>query len=81
MYSYHTEDPKSFSEKVGFWINNIQLKVPNSVVLLVGTHTDQCKDGMEMLEKKNDIEKKVKQMLAERKDSLEQQRKNLEECH
>ncbi|KAL6461475.1 hypothetical protein MHYP_G00296190 [Metynnis hypsauchen] len=79
LSSYHTEDPKSFSEKVGFWINNIQLKVPNSVVLLVGTHADQCKDAMEVLGKKNDIEKKVKQMLSERKESLEQQRKNLKE--
>ncbi|KAI4896254.1 hypothetical protein NFI96_031502 [Prochilodus magdalenae] len=75
---YRSDDPQSFSENVGFWINNIQLKVPNSVVLLVGTHTDQCKDAIEVLERKNDIQEKVTQMLSERKESLEQQRKNLE---
>ncbi|XP_066510729.1 malignant fibrous histiocytoma-amplified sequence 1-like [Hoplias malabaricus] len=79
LSSYHTEDPQSFREKVGFWISNILLKVPNSVVLLVGTHTDQCTDVMEAIGKKYDIEKRVEQMLSETKESLEQQRKNLEE--
>lgn len=79
LYSYSVEDPQSFSEKVGFWINNIQLKVPNSVVLMVGTHTDLCQDGMEVLQKKNDIEEKVRHMLSERKESLKRQRRNLEE--
>ncbi|XP_072527671.1 malignant fibrous histiocytoma-amplified sequence 1 isoform X2 [Salminus brasiliensis] len=79
LSSYTIEDPTSFSEKVGFWINNIHLKVPNSVVLLVGTHVDQCEVELEMLKKKADIEEKVRQMLSERKESLDRQRKTLEE--
>lgn len=64
---------------MGFWINNIQLKVPNAVVLLLGTHIDCCSNSTEVQEKKADIEERVQQMLAERKDSLEQQRNNLKE--
>lgn len=63
---------------MGFWINNIQLKVPNAVVLLLGTHVDCCSNGMEVQEKTADIEERVQQMLVERKDSLELQRMNLE---
>ncbi|XP_049326910.1 malignant fibrous histiocytoma-amplified sequence 1 homolog isoform X2 [Astyanax mexicanus] len=79
LSSYDSKDPSSFREKVGFWINNIQLKVPNSVVLLVGTHVDQCEVEGEMMKKKNDIQEKVQQMLLDRRESLQQQRKNLEE--
>ncbi|XP_026992776.2 malignant fibrous histiocytoma-amplified sequence 1 homolog isoform X1 [Tachysurus fulvidraco] len=71
--------PESFREKVGFWISNIQLKVPNAVVLLLGTHVDCCSDEKEVQDKKSDIEKRVNQMLLDRKDSLEQQRMNLED--
>ncbi|KAK3510173.1 hypothetical protein QTP70_026761 [Hemibagrus guttatus] len=71
--------PESFREKVGFWINNIQLKVPNAVVLLLGTHVDCCSDEQEVQDQKRDIEERVKQMLLDRKDSLKQQRKNLED--
>lgn len=63
---------------MGFWINNIQLKVPNAVVLLLGTHVDCCFHKKEVDEKKRNIEERVQQMLLERKESLEQQRKNLE---
>ncbi|XP_017314211.1 malignant fibrous histiocytoma-amplified sequence 1 isoform X1 [Ictalurus punctatus] len=72
-------DAESFRDKVGFWINNIQLKVPNAVVLLLGTHVDCCSDKMEVQDKKKDLEERVNQMLLEQKESLEQQRRNLEE--
>lgn len=77
--SYSTVDPHSFKDQLWFWINNIQLRVPNSVVLLVGTHCDQCIDQEEVMEKKKDIEEKVKAMLAHRRMVLKQQRHNLEE--
>lgn len=64
---------------MGFWINNIQLKVPNAVVLLLGTHVDCCCNDTEVQDKKTDIEERIKQMLLERKDGLEQQKKNLED--
>ncbi|KAM9493372.1 malignant fibrous histiocytoma-amplified sequence 1 homolog [Clarias gariepinus] len=72
-------DAESFREKVGFWISNIQLKVPNAVVLLLGTHVDCCTDQTEVHDKKEDIKNRVRQMQSERKDSLEQQRKNLKD--
>lgn len=64
---------------MGFWINNIQLKVPDAVVLLLGTHADCCSDEKEVQDQKRNIEEGVKQMLLEQKVSLEQQRKNLED--
>ncbi|TKS69512.1 Malignant fibrous histiocytoma-amplified sequence 1 -like protein [Collichthys lucidus] len=79
LASYSTVDPHSFKDQLWFWINNIQLRVPNSVVLLVGTHCDQCIDQEEVMEKKKDIEEKVKAMLAHRRMVLKQQRNNLEE--
>ncbi|XP_034535462.1 malignant fibrous histiocytoma-amplified sequence 1 homolog [Notolabrus celidotus] len=79
LSSYSIIDPQSFKDKLWFWINNIQLRVPDSVVLLVGTHCDQCKDQEEVMEKKNDIEGKVKTMLANRKAVLKQQKRNLED--
>ncbi|CAJ1049606.1 malignant fibrous histiocytoma-amplified sequence 1 homolog [Xyrichtys novacula] len=79
LASYSTVDPQSFKDKIWFWINNIQLRVPDSVVLLVGTHCDQCKDQKEVMEKKDDIEEKVKTMLANRRAVLQQQKRNLEE--
>lgn len=72
-------DPQSFKDQVWFWMNNIQLRVPDSVVLLVGTHCDQCRDQEEVMEKKKDIEEKVRIMLANRKMVLKHQKKNLEE--
>lgn len=55
------------------------MRVPDSVVLLVGTHCDQCRDQEEVMEKKKDIEEKVKTMLENRRMVLKQQKKNLEE--
>lgn len=77
LASYNIEDPQSFGEKVGFWVNNIQLRVPDSVVLLVGTHCDKCQDVEEILEKKRDIERKVKDMQSEKKEALEVKKKYL----
>uniref|UniRef100_UPI0037E8CCFE malignant fibrous histiocytoma-amplified sequence 1 n=1 Tax=Semicossyphus pulcher TaxID=241346 RepID=UPI0037E8CCFE len=79
LASYSIVDPQSFKDQLWFWINNIQLRVPDSVVLLVGTHCDQCRDQEEVTEKKEDIEGKVKTMLADRRTVLEQQKRNLEE--
>ncbi|XP_071392694.1 malignant fibrous histiocytoma-amplified sequence 1 homolog [Centroberyx affinis] len=79
LASYSTVDPQSFKDQLWFWINNVQLRVPDSVVLLVGTHCDQCQDEGEVMEKKKDIDEKVKNMLANRKTVLKQQKKNLKE--
>ncbi|XP_070817242.1 malignant fibrous histiocytoma-amplified sequence 1 homolog [Chaetodon trifascialis] len=79
LSSYSIVDPHSFKDQLFFWINNIQLRVPDSVVLLVGTHCDQCRDQEEVMEKKRDIEEKVKTMLANRRMILQHQKKNLEE--
>lgn len=72
-------DGPSFKENVGFWIRNLQLKIPDSVVLLVGTHVDQCQDENEVKEKKEHIEDQVKEMLDTHTVNLEQRRKNLQE--
>lgn len=53
--------------------------MPDAVVMLVGTHCDQCKDLDEMMEKKNDIDEKVKAMLANRRMVLNHRKQNLEE--
>ncbi|KAM6980609.1 malignant fibrous histiocytoma-amplified sequence 1 [Aplochiton taeniatus] len=79
LANYSIQDPQSYDEKVGFWVNNIQLRVPNSVVLLVGTHCDQCRDEEEIMEKKRDIESKVKHMQSEKKEALELKKKYLED--
>ncbi|XP_030582237.1 malignant fibrous histiocytoma-amplified sequence 1 [Archocentrus centrarchus] len=79
LASYSITDPHSFKDQIWFWINNIQLRVPDAVVMLVGTHCDQCRDLDEVMEKKKDIEEKVNTMLANRKIVLKYQKKNLEE--
>ncbi|XP_039510311.1 malignant fibrous histiocytoma-amplified sequence 1 [Pimephales promelas] len=75
LFSYNVDD-QSFKENVEFWIKNLQLKVPDSVVLLVGTHVDKC-TAAQVLEKKKHIEERVKEMLEKHKVNLEQRRKNL----
>lgn len=54
---------------MGFWINNLFMRVPNSVVLPVGTHVDCCRQE-EVEEKRRDILAKIAAMLAERKSNL-----------
>ncbi|XP_056602695.1 malignant fibrous histiocytoma-amplified sequence 1 [Triplophysa dalaica] len=78
LSSYQTENPQSFDEKVGFWIKNIHLKIPGSVVLLVGTHVDQCTDENEVKEKKKEIEENVEKMLQTHKSHLDQKKMNLQ---
>ncbi|XP_060612261.2 malignant fibrous histiocytoma-amplified sequence 1 homolog [Anolis sagrei] len=68
----------SFKELVGFWINNLFMRVPDSVVLPVGTHIDAC-DEKEVEEKKEDIMDKIQAMLEERRINLAHLIANLEE--
>ncbi|KAL1271040.1 hypothetical protein QQF64_030056 [Cirrhinus molitorella] len=77
--SSYNMDAQSFKENVGFWIKNLQLKIPDSVVLLVGTHVDQCTNENEVKEKKIHIEEQVKEMLETHTTNLEQQKKNFQE--
>ncbi|KPP77736.1 malignant fibrous histiocytoma-amplified sequence 1-like, partial [Scleropages formosus] len=76
---YSIEDPQSFRDNVSFWIRNIQLRVPESVVLPVGTHTDKCRDPAEVREKKKDIERRINDLLEEGKEALKQREKNIRE--
>ncbi|XP_074853981.1 malignant fibrous histiocytoma-amplified sequence 1 homolog [Carettochelys insculpta] len=66
-----------FQELVGFWINNLFMRVPNSVVLPVGTHIDCCTEE-EVEEKKQDIMGRIQAMLEERKTALAHFINNLE---
>ncbi|XP_054828986.1 malignant fibrous histiocytoma-amplified sequence 1 homolog isoform X2 [Eublepharis macularius] len=68
---------ETFKELVGFWINNLFMRVPNSVVLPVGTHIDSCCER-EVEEKKQDIMCKIQAMLEERKTTLAHFIANLE---
>lgn len=68
----------SFKELVGFWINNLFMRVPNSVVLPVGTHIDVC-NKEEVTLKKRDIMSRIRAMLEERKTSLAHFIANLED--
>lgn len=79
LASYSIQDSQSYKDKVWFWINNIQLRVPDSVVIPVGTHCDQCLNEEEVKEKAADIDSKVKAMLEDREIVLRLQKKKLEE--
>lgn len=68
----------SFKDLVGFWISNLFMRVPNSVVLPVGTHVDACSEE-EVEEKKKDIMSKIQAMLEERKTNLTHLITNLED--
>ncbi|XP_035751137.1 malignant fibrous histiocytoma-amplified sequence 1 homolog isoform X3 [Egretta garzetta] len=76
LHMYQTND-KTFKELVGFWINNLSMRVPNSVVLPVGTHVDCCQEE-EVEKKRHDIMAKIAAMLAERKSNLAHFIDNLE---
>lgn len=79
-FSFHryqrTND--SFKDLVGFWISNLFMRVPNSVVLPVGTHVDACSEA-EVEEKKKDIMFKIQAMLEERQTNLTHLIANLED--
>ncbi|MBN3275047.1 MFHA1 protein, partial [Polyodon spathula] len=77
LASYRTEDTH-FTNKVGFWINNILMRVPDSVVLPVGTHVDQCEVD-DVRDKKKDIQRRIQDMLEKRKECLERRMDNLRE--
>lgn len=64
---------------MSFWISNIQLRVPDSVVLPVGTHIDQCPDQMDIDRKKKDIDSKLQNMLSDRIEALELRKEELQE--
>lgn len=70
---YHSNN-KTFKELVGFWINNLSIGVPDSVVLPVGTHMD-CSQQQDIAEMTHGIMARITAMLAERKQphSLHQQ--------
>ncbi|XP_048803440.1 malignant fibrous histiocytoma-amplified sequence 1 homolog [Lagopus muta] len=77
LHMYQTNDD-AFKDLVGFWINNLFMRVPNSVVLPVGTHVDCCQK-QEVEEKKSNIMAKIAAMLAERKSNLTHFINNLED--
>ncbi|XP_021259527.1 malignant fibrous histiocytoma-amplified sequence 1 homolog isoform X2 [Numida meleagris] len=77
LHMYQTNDD-AFKDLVGFWINNLFMRVPNSVVLPVGTHVDCCQK-QEVEEKRSNIMAKITAMLAERKSNLTHFINNLEE--
>lgn len=54
---------------VGFWINNLLMRVPDSVVLTVGTHADLCHPE-EVKLKSKDIQEKICKMLDQHKGNL-----------
>ncbi|XP_040266446.1 malignant fibrous histiocytoma-amplified sequence 1 homolog [Bufo bufo] len=75
---YQVADERIFMDLVGFWIKNLVMRVPNSVVLTVGTHTDLCQPG-EVEEKCKDIEERIYRLLDEHKANLTHFINNLEE--
>ncbi|XP_070621575.1 malignant fibrous histiocytoma-amplified sequence 1 homolog [Erythrolamprus reginae] len=68
----------SFKNLVGFWISNLFMRVPNSVILPVGTHVDACSEE-EVKVKKKDIMCKMQAMLEERRINLSHLIANLED--
>lgn len=60
-----TYSPKNFYAHVGYFLHLLGAKVPHAVVLLVGTHADQCGE-VEVEEKSLDIHRQIS--LQEKKD-------------
>ncbi|PIO35479.1 hypothetical protein AB205_0029040, partial [Aquarana catesbeiana] len=69
LHRYQMDNIQCFIDLVGFWINNLLMRVPDSVVLTVGTHKDLCHPE-EVELKSRDIEEKICSMLDEHKASL-----------
>ncbi|XP_069824381.1 malignant fibrous histiocytoma-amplified sequence 1-like [Dendropsophus ebraccatus] len=80
LHRYQVAEEQMFMDLVGFWIKNLAMRVPESVVITVGTHTDLCQPG-EVEEKSKDIEERIYRMLAEHKANLTHFIDNLEERH
>ncbi|XP_075043919.1 malignant fibrous histiocytoma-amplified sequence 1 homolog isoform X2 [Mixophyes fleayi] len=78
LYRYQIGNAQSFKDLVGFWINNLLMRVPNSVVLTVATHTDMCQPG-EVEQKSKDIQERICGMLDQHKANLTHFINNLEE--
>ncbi|KAM3935080.1 malignant fibrous histiocytoma-amplified sequence 1 homolog [Leptodactylus fuscus] len=78
LHRYQIDNEQIFMDLVGFWIKNLVMRVPNSVVLTVGTHTDLCQPG-EVEEKCQDIKERIYRMLSEHKANLTHFINNLEE--
>ncbi|XP_009994742.1 PREDICTED: malignant fibrous histiocytoma-amplified sequence 1 homolog [Chaetura pelagica] len=72
----YQNNEKTFKELVSFWINNLSMRAPNSVVLPMGTHVDCCQEE-EVEEKKRGIMAKIATMLM-RKSNLTHFINNLE---
>uniref|UniRef100_A0A8C4RIY7 Si:ch211-210p4.6 n=1 Tax=Erpetoichthys calabaricus TaxID=27687 RepID=A0A8C4RIY7_ERPCA len=79
LASYQIEEPDSFKKDVAFWINNILMRVPDSVVLPVGTHVDKCSSLEVMMAKKEDIEKRIQQMMKKMKENIQLRMENFSE--
>ncbi|XP_078076963.1 malignant fibrous histiocytoma-amplified sequence 1 [Mustelus asterias] len=78
LHRYQVDDADSFKKQVGFWINNVLMRVPESIVLPIGSHIDLC-DKDEIQRKKEDIEEKIQEMLTERKENLKQRLEKLKQ--
>ncbi|KAI1904006.1 hypothetical protein AGOR_G00001240 [Albula goreensis] len=78
LASYSIADPTSFKDMVSFWMNNVMMRVPDSVVLPVGTHADQCTES-EIQEKEKDIGKNIREMLEERQSKLQSRISNIKD--
>ncbi|KAM9302187.1 malignant fibrous histiocytoma-amplified sequence 1 homolog [Gastrophryne carolinensis] len=78
LHRYQMDNTQCFMDLVGFWINNLLMRVPNSVVLPVGTHADLCHPE-EIERKSRDIQGKICGMLDQHKAGLCHFINNLEE--
>ncbi|XP_053545265.1 malignant fibrous histiocytoma-amplified sequence 1 homolog [Bombina bombina] len=78
LFRYQLNNDDSFKNLVGFWINNLLMRVPDSVVLIVATHIDQCLPE-ELQKKSKDIQERISRMLKQRKADLSHFINNLED--
>ncbi|XP_070556501.1 malignant fibrous histiocytoma-amplified sequence 1-like [Ptychodera flava] len=64
----------SYDDLVGFWIDNIATRVPNAVILVVGTHIDNVEGSKNLME---DIMKRIKNQLDGESKKLQRRIENL----
>ncbi|XP_077869901.1 uncharacterized protein LOC102809546 [Saccoglossus kowalevskii] len=70
----------SYKELVHLWIANVSMRVPNAVVLVVGTHIDVVKKrGEDPEAKMEDIMERITNQLKEKRDLLESRITTLDE--
>ncbi|KAM4723103.1 malignant fibrous histiocytoma-amplified sequence 1 homolog [Rhinophrynus dorsalis] len=78
LHRYELGNSEVFHDLVGFWIGNLLMRVPESVVLTVGTHVDLCQpDEVEV--KCQDIKERICRMLEQHRADLSHFMRNLEE--